>query len=97
MRQATYAELAAYPYNRHVVHDVGKFQIGVGATVLLALLWAGSVLVVVTGYVKGSTFHPASHIEDRHLGGRDYDLPVLGLLAAVGLAGMRTRARGGQT
>jgi len=93
----SFADCAAVPYNRRVVHDVGTSQVGGGATVLLALLWASSVLVVVAGHVMGSTSHVVSRIEDRRLGGHDYHLPVLGLLAAVGLAGMDTRARGGQT
>ena len=37
---ASFAEFVAFPYSRHLMHDVGAFQIGIGATMLLALLWA---------------------------------------------------------
>jgi hypothetical protein len=90
---ASFADLVAFPYNRHLLHDVGAFQIGIGATLLLALLWADSVMVVLAGYVVGTSFHLASHIIDRHIGGHGYDPLVLGLLVIIGLAGMYGRAR----
>jgi hypothetical protein len=64
----SFADFVAFPYNRHLLHDVGAFQIGIGTTMLLALLWADSVMVVLAGYVVGSSFHFASHILDRHIG-----------------------------
>ena len=36
---ASFAEFVAFPYNRHLLHDVGAFQIGIGTTMLLALMW----------------------------------------------------------
>ena len=91
---AWFAEFVAFPYNRHLLHDVGAFRIGIGTTMLIALLWADSVMVVLTGYVVGTSFHLASHIIDRHIGGHSYDPLVLGLLVVVGLAGMYARVRG---
>src|SRR5215208_5817921 len=35
----SFAEFVAFPYNRHLLHDVGAFQIGIGTTMLLALMW----------------------------------------------------------
>ena len=32
----SFADFVAFPYNGHLLHDVGAFQIGIGATVLLA-------------------------------------------------------------
>jgi hypothetical protein len=93
---ASFAEFVAFPYNRHLLHDVGAFQIGIGATMLLALLWADSIMVVLAGYVVGSSFHLASHIIDRHIGGHGYDPLVLGIMIVVGLAGMYARVRGGR-
>ena len=90
---ASFADFVAFPYNRHLLHDVGAFQIGIGSTMLLALLWADSVMVVLAGYVVGTSFHLASHIIDRHIGGHGYDPLVLGLLVVIGLAGMYARAR----
>jgi hypothetical protein len=93
---ASFADFVAFPYNRHLLHDVGAFQIGLGVAVLLALLWADGVMVVLAGYVVGTGFHLASHIIDRHIGGLGYDRLVLSLLVGVGLAGMYARVRGGR-
>jgi hypothetical protein len=93
---ASFADFVAFPYNRHLLHDVGAFQIGLGVAVLLALLWADGVMVVLAGYVVGTGFHLASHIIDRHIGGHGYDPLVLSLLVGVGLAGMYARVRGGR-
>ena len=93
---ASFAEFVAFPYNRHLMHDVGAFQIGIGATLLLALLWADSIMVALAGYVVGSSFHVVSHIIDRHISGNIYETLGLGLLVVIGLAGMYARARGGR-
>lgn len=90
---ASFADFVAFPYNRHLLHDVGAFQIGIGAMMLLALLWADGVIVVLAGYVVGTGFHLASHIVDRRVGGHDYDPLVLGIMVVIGLAGMYARAR----
>ena len=89
----SFADFVAFPYNRHLLHDVGAFQIGIGTTMLLALLWADSVMVVLAGYVVGSSFHLLSHILDRHIGGHSYDSLVLSVMVTVGLAGMYLRSR----
>jgi hypothetical protein len=89
---ASFADFVAFPYNRHLLHDVGAFQIGIGAMMLLALLWADGVMVVLAGYVVGTGFHLASHIVDRHVGGHDYDPLVLGIMVIIGLTGMYARA-----
>ena len=85
---ASFADLVAFPYNRHLLHDVGAFQIGIGTTMLLALMWKDGVMVVLAGYVVGSGFHLLSHIIDRHIGGHSYDALVLGVMVSLGLAGM---------
>ena len=90
---ASFADFVAFPYNRHLLHDVGAFQIGIGTTMLLALMWTDGVMVVLAGYVVGSSFHLLSHILDRHIGGHSYDPLVLSVMVAVGLAGMYVRAR----
>jgi hypothetical protein len=89
---ASFADFVAFPYNRHLLHDVGAFQIGIGTTMLLALMWKDGVMVVLAGYVVGSTFHLLSHILDRHIGGHSYDPLVLGFMVSVGLAGMYLRS-----
>ena len=59
---ASFAEFVAFPYNRHLLHDVGAFQIGIGTTMLLALMWTdGSWLCwPATLWVAASTSSPTS-------------------------------------
>ena len=77
------------PYNRHFLHDVGAFQLGLGATLLLALRWRDARLVALVGSGMGGALHAVSHVLDRQLGGRQIDTPSLGLLAILlGLAAL---------
>ncbi|MGH2602501.1 MAG: hypothetical protein ACRDJ9_24345, partial [Dehalococcoidia bacterium] len=50
-----YDQIALFPpYNRHFLHDVGAFQIGLGATLLLALRWRDSLFVALLGVGLGA-------------------------------------------
>jgi hypothetical protein len=90
----SFAAFVAFPYNRHLLHDIGAFEIGIGATMLFALLWADSILVVLAGYVVGTGFHLISHVIDREIGGHSSDVPIQALLLLVGLVGIYARVRG---
>ena len=82
------------PYNRHFLHDAGAFQIGLGATVLLALRWRDALLIVLTGISVTSWLHVLAHAVDHDLGGRPgTDIPGLALLAALATAAAVLRAR----
>jgi hypothetical protein len=88
----SFADLIDFPpYNVHLLHDVGAFQIGIGATLLIALRWQDSLAVALAGFVVGSGLHAISHLADLHLGGHG-EVEVLGLgavavLGAIALAG----------
>jgi hypothetical protein len=72
------------PYNRHFLHDLGAFQIGLGAAALFALVWRGdAVLAVLGGVAAGATVHEIAHIADHGIGGRDSDPYTLGLIAVL--------------
>jgi peptidoglycan/LPS O-acetylase OafA/YrhL len=74
------------PYNRHFLHDVGAFQLGLGAALALGLAgWDGRRVALWTVAVV-SVLHAASHIIDRDLGGRGTDSLALTLVAAALLA-----------
>ena len=73
------------PYNQHLIHDAGAFQIGIGAALLLALVYPDALLVALTGFTVATALHTISHYIDRHIGGHDSDVPTLGLLTLVGL------------
>ena len=79
------------PYNRHLIHDAGAFQLGIGATVLLALWWSDALVVALTGFAVASSLHTLSHWTDRNLGGHGSDVPSLGLLTIVALIAIYAR------
>ena len=82
------------PYNEHFIHDIGAFQIGLGAALALAA-WrrADALMAVLAGAEIGSAVHAAAHLQDHHLGGKDSDAVIFGLVAIVLLAGAALRLR----
>jgi PPOX class probable F420-dependent enzyme len=92
----SFAEAVRFPYARHFVHDTGAFQIGIGATLLLALAWRDGLALVLAGFLVGNTAHVVSHIADLGLGGRGWEpwgLAAVSVLVAVALV-LRLRAIG---
>jgi hypothetical protein len=72
------------PYNRHFIHDLGAFQVALGAALLFALIWQGdAVLAALGGGAVGGTLHWVVHITDEKFGGRDADPYLLGLIALI--------------
>ena len=80
-----YEEIASFePYNKHFLHDVGAFQMGLGACLLFALIWRGdALLAVLGGAAVGAVAHEIAHIADEDLGGRSSDPWTLGIMAVV--------------
>ncbi len=76
------------PYNPHFLHDIGAFQIGIGAT-LAAALWrrTDAIFAALAGAGAGAGFHSIAHIRDHGMGGADTDPYVQGLVAVLLLAG----------
>ena len=79
------------PYNRHLIHDAGAFQLGIGAALLAALWWPDGLVVALTGFAVASGLHTLSHWTDRNLGGHGSDVPSLGLLTLVALIAIYAR------
>jgi hypothetical protein len=79
-----YDLVATYPpYNEHFLHDIGAFNLGLGATLLLALWRDDALFAVLAGNAIGAAFHAASHIADAEISGaRD---PILTTLLALAL------------
>ncbi|MCA1671447.1 MAG: hypothetical protein LC799_04340 [Actinobacteria bacterium] len=85
------------PYNQHFIQDIGAFQIGLGAVLLLAAVLSGgdSLAVPLLGVGVGSGAHLVSHIVGRDLGGKPAtDISLFTLLTVLLVAGglMRLRA-----
>ncbi|MEV3939327.1 hypothetical protein AB0K52_25525 [Glycomyces sp. NPDC049804] len=82
------------PYNEHLTHDAGAFQIGIGAGLVAALLWRDGVGAALVGFAVGSGLHTLSHFMDRHIGGHGSDVPLLGFTVLLAVAAIVLRARG---
>jgi hypothetical protein len=87
------------PYNAHFVRDIGAFQLGLGAVLLLALVWRDALSVVLVGVGVGATLHLLGHVLDRDLGGTPAtDIPFFAVVAvalvAAGVARARARPQG---
>jgi hypothetical protein len=79
--------VATYPpFNEHLLHDIGAFNLGLGAVLLLTLAWADGLLVALGGVGVGATAHALAHWLDRELGGSPADPWYRSALALVLLA-----------
>ena len=82
------------PYNRHFIHDIGAFLIGLGGCLAAALVLVDALLVVLAGNALGHVAHVAAHVADRSIGGRSSDPYTVAVVAVVvvGLTLARLRA-----
>lgn len=74
------------PYNQHFVQDIGAFQIGLGAVLLLAALVRriDALALALLGVGAGSGAHVVSHVVGRDLGGTpETDIPVFATLTLI--------------
>jgi hypothetical protein len=77
-------QIATYkPYNRHLIHDIGAFQIGIGATLLVALAWTDVLATALAGAGAGALMHAVAHWWDKDLGGKSSDPYTLTVIAIV--------------
>jgi PPOX class probable F420-dependent enzyme len=85
---ASFADAAGFPHHTHFVHDAGAFQLGIGATLLLALAWRDGLALALAGLLVANSVHTVNHAVDLRLGGHSWDpwgLATLTLLAATAL------------
>lgn len=86
--ESFYENLAVFPpFNRHFIHDIGAFQIGLGAVLLLAIPRGDALFVALAGVAIGSAVHVVSHVLDNDLGGEASDIPLLTILTVLLIAG----------
>ncbi len=85
--QAFFDSIANFdPYNQHLIQDIGAFQIGLGAVLLLASMTSrpDALAVALLGVGIGSSAHLVSHLVGRDLGGRPaVDIPFFVALGAL--------------
>lgn len=94
--QSFFDQLATFePYNPHLIRDIGAFQIGLGAVLLLVALLPNAQAGALLGVGLGGAFHAVGHVIDRDLGGTPAtDIPTFSVIAALllwaGVAALRT-------
>jgi hypothetical protein len=84
------------PYNQHFLQDIGAFQIGLGAVLMLAAASdpADTLAVGLIGVGVGSAAHTISHLVGQDLGGTPaVDIPVFAALSLVLLVAGAVRWR----
>jgi PPOX class probable F420-dependent enzyme len=85
---SSFADSVDFPASVHFIHDAGAFQLGIGATLLLALIWRDALAVALAGFLVGNIAHSVNHAVDLDLGGSATQLWLLvvwSLLVAVAL------------
>lgn len=97
--ESFYERVARFePYNQHFVQDIGAFQLGLGAVLMLATFAPAleTLTVALLGTGVGAVAHAISHIIGRELGGKPAsDIPmfiVIGVLL-VGAGAWQARSR----
>ena len=92
--ESFYASVAMYPpYNRHVIHDIGAFMLGLGTALGFALVLTDALLVALAGNAIGAVAHFVSHTVDSELGGQSTDPLIFGIFALLLVALALWRAR----
>ncbi|MBW3659925.1 MAG: hypothetical protein KY457_14900 [Actinobacteria bacterium] len=83
--QSFFDTLATFePFNAHLLRDIGAFQIGLGAVLLLVAFLPDAHGGALLGVGVGGAFHAVGHVMDRDLGGSPgTDIPTFALIAAL--------------
>jgi PPOX class probable F420-dependent enzyme len=90
---AGFAGTTRFSPSTHYVHDIGAFQLGIGVSLLLAVLWADALAVVLAGYLVGNTAHAYNHAADADLGGRGFEPYALAAVSVLVVAALIGRLR----
>jgi PPOX class probable F420-dependent enzyme len=84
----SFAEAVSFPYSEHFLHDAGAFEVGIGATLLLAVAWRDGLALALAGFFVANTLHAVNHAVDLDIGGTAAQLWTLvawSVLLAVAL------------
>jgi hypothetical protein len=76
------------PYNRHLIHDLGAFKLGLAAGLLAAVFGRSGLAVGLWAGAVGASAHAVSHWMDADLGGSPTSSILLTVLAAALVAGL---------
>lgn len=87
--EAFFDVVARYPpYNLHLFHDLGAFQLGIAAALVAGIAGREGLGVALWAAAVGASAHAVSHWIDADLGGRSSDPILITALAVVPVAGL---------
>ena len=87
----SFADAVRFPRHEHFVHDLGAFQLAIGAMLLLAVIWHDALTTTLTGFLLGNTVHAVNHARD--VGGRSSDAPLLAAVSVLVAVALYARLR----
>jgi PPOX class probable F420-dependent enzyme len=90
---ASFARVVGFETHLHFLHDVGAFQLGLGVTLLLALIWADALATALAGFIVADTVHTVNHITDLDLGGSVAQAWALGAVSVALVVAFLLRLR----
>lgn len=79
----SFADAVNFQAHQHFLHDVGAFQLGLGLTLLLALIWADALATALAGFFVANAVHTVNHVVDLDLGGSVTQAWLLGLVSVA--------------
>jgi hypothetical protein len=79
----SFAESVGFEAHEHFLHDVGAFQLGLGVTLLLALIWSDALATALAGFIVANIVHTVNHMMDLDLGGSAAQAWLLGAVSAA--------------
>ncbi|MDQ7906424.1 PPOX class F420-dependent oxidoreductase [Phytohabitans sp. ZYX-F-186] len=89
----SFADFVDFPRHEHFVHDLGAFQFGLAAALLLALVWADGLATALGGFLVANAVHAVNHAGDLDLGGRGSDPWLIGAMAVLAGVALVVRLR----
>lgn len=78
----------------HFLHDVGAFQLGLAAALLLGCIWYDALLTALAAFAVAGAVHTGNHVADLGLGGQGWQIPVIAVAALAAAAAFVVRLRG---
>lgn len=91
---AFFTVVAHYPpYNAHLFHDLGAFQLGIATALAAGLWWRDALGVGLAGGTVGMVLHAVSHVRDDGLASGSWEMWALVAAAVLFVAALVVRAR----
>lgn len=89
-----FATVAHYPpYNMHLFHDLGAFQIAVAAALAGGLWWRDALGVGLLAGATGMVLHAVSHVMDEGIGSGSPEMWAIVALGVLFAAALVVRVR----